>query len=380
MYPAGVSAEVQPRHSYATVVPPLAITALGLATPLGIGAEASCAALRATLSRFVAIETAALAGDDGQPVRLVVSSVRGVTDGLDGVERLAELAALALRDLLASARLSDREADAAPLHLALAEPRADARAVIVSELTERLERSVGLLGLGERTSPYPAGHAGAIAALEQAAAAVRSGAAPRAIVGGVDSLLAPDVVQALHAEGRLKAGERPVGVMPGEAAAFVLVEPAPAAEARGAAPLATVAGVATSRETATIRDEDAVCHGAGLSDAMARALASLPGSGEGLGLIVCDLNGEPYRSEELAYAATKVLGGVQAPFRLWHAADSIGDVGAASAAVSLAVAARALHRGYARCDEALVVASSDGGLRGAAALRTAGRPAEPSSR
>lgn len=60
---------------------------------------------------------------------------------------------------------------------------------------------------------------------------------------------------------------------------------------------------------------------------------------------------------------------MKTPFRLWHPADSIGDTGAASAAISIAAGARALARGYARTDDALVFASSEAGLRGTVFLR-----------
>jgi 3-oxoacyl-[acyl-carrier-protein] synthase-1 len=48
---------------------------------------------------------------------------------------------------------------------------------------------------------------------------------------------------------------------------------------------------------------------------------------------------------------------------------SLGDVGAASGAVALAVAAQAFARGYATADQALVTSSSDHGDVAAACVR-----------
>jgi 3-oxoacyl-[acyl-carrier-protein] synthase-1 len=156
--------------------------------------------------------------------------------------------------------------------------------------------------------------------------------------------------------------------MPGEAAAFFLVETLASVESRGAAIPATIEASATAIEPVTI-EADGVCDATGLTSALRSTLTALPDGGERIGLVVGDLNGEPYRSEEYAYMVARAFGGDRAPFRLWHPADAIGDTGAASAALSIAVAARALHRGYARTDEALVFASSEGGLRGTALLR-----------
>jgi 3-oxoacyl-[acyl-carrier-protein] synthase-1 len=159
--------------------------------------------------------------------------------------------------------------------------------------------------------------------------------------------------------------------MPGEAAAFFVVETLASAEARGAAIPATIEAAATAIEPVTVDADDVggVCDASGLTSAARRVLAALPDGGERIGLVAGDLNGEPYRSEEYAYLVARALAGVKTPFRLWHPADAIGDTGAASAALSIAVAARALHRGYARTDDALVFASSDGGLRGTVVLR-----------
>src|SRR6201999_615727 len=111
------------------------------------------------------------------------------------------------------------------------------------------------------------------------------------------------------------------------------------------------------------------CDGAGLGAAMDRTLRALPDRGAETGLLLTDLNGEPYRAAGLAYAVVRALGHLKAEVRLFHAADCIGDAGAASAAIAACAGARALHRGYARTSNALLTASSDGGLRGAAYLR-----------
>ncbi len=332
---------------------PAAIVALGMVTPLGHGADASAAALRAGLTRFAELPEIEI---EGAPI--VGAPIRSLTDGLVGLERFASLAAAALRDLLDRASLDERALASTRLYLALPN---DGLAPVAARIADQC----GVSALAKRSQVFPAGHAGAIAALAQAMKDLARGG--RAIVGGVDSLLDPATVTAYHQRGRLKHGDRPTGLMPGEAAAFFLIEPLPQAKAPSI--LATIEAPATATERVTI-DGEGVCDASGLTEACRRTLGALSDGGKSLGLLVADLNGEAYRSEEYAYLIARALCDVvETPYRLWHPADSIGDTGAASAAISICAAARALQRGYARTSDVLVLASSEGGLRGTAILR-----------
>jgi len=344
---------------------PVAIVALGMVTPLGHGAEASCAAIRAGLTRFAELPEAQI---DGASV--IGATVQGITDGLLGLDRFARLAGGAVQDLIEAAALGDRGLAAAGLYLVLPpgdRPGVDGR--LAGMLPARIGEQCHLDGLAGRTRVFPSGHAGAVAALAEAMKDLQSRRVGRAIVGGVDSLVEPGALAHYHALGRLKREDRPVGLMPGEAAAFFLVEPLVAAQARGAAILAVAEAPATAIELCTI-DGEGVCDASGLTAAARRTLGALADGGAGTDLIIGDLNGEAYRSEEYAYLVTRALHeAVRGPLRLWHPADAIGDTGAAAAAVSICTGARALRRGYARTDAALVLASSEGGLRGTVFLR-----------
>jgi len=339
-----------------------AILGLGMVTPLGHGAEASCAAIRAGLARFAEMPDVVV---DDLPV--VGARATSITEGLTGAARFTRLACGAVTDLVESTSLSPQDLASAGFYVALP-PFAD-RPGLEPELAATLGRSLGeacaVTGLDARTRIFSSGHAGVIAALAEAVKDLRSRRVPRAIVGGVDSLVEPATVARYHARNRLKVDGRPVGLMPGEAAAFFLVEALAPAEARGAAILATLEAPATAIEPVLIDgDDDLVCDASGLTECARHTLGALADGGARTGLVIGDLNGEPYRSQELAYLVARALEGLQSPWRLWHPADTIGDTGAAAAAVSIAVGARALHRGYARTEGALIFASSDSGLRG----------------
>jgi hypothetical protein len=57
--------------------------------------------------------------------------------------------------------------------------------------------------------------------------------------------------------------------------------------------------------------------------------------------------------------------------RLWHPADCLGDVGAATGGVLMAVLGRSFQRGYAPADRALLWAGNDEGQRTALVLARA---------
>jgi 3-oxoacyl-[acyl-carrier-protein] synthase-1 len=87
--------------------------------------------------------------------------------------------------------------------------------------------------------------------------------------------------------------------------------------------------------------------------------------------VLCALNGESYRSFEWGLMRARLgaaLGDVE---RLVHPAASLGDVGAATGGVLVACVVKALGRGYAASDAAVVWASSDGAGRAAALVERA---------
>ena len=169
---------------------------------------------------------------------------------------------------------------------------------------------------------------------------------------------------------RLKIGDHVDGFIPGEAAACLLLEPVHAANSRGATALAVVDAAGTGMESATIWS-DAQSTAVGLRDAVRATFAQLPNQGSDTGLILSDLNGESYRAKEYGNTAVRALSKTLTNWALWHPADCIGDTGAAAFTVSACLGVRALAKDYARANRALVLGSSDDGLRGAVSLRRA---------
>jgi 3-oxoacyl-[acyl-carrier-protein] synthase-1 len=339
-----------------------------MATPVGLTAAQSCAAVRAGISAIEDLDFT-LENEQLQTEAIAGCAVRGVSDGYVGLGRAARLATAALKDLAISARLSARELMTATLYLAL--PPAGRGGVdpqVSQQLGARIAQSMKVEQTHLHIRVYPHGHAAAAQALLDARSHVTQGSVQHAIVCGVDSLVEQDTLEFLLSKRRVKTGDRIDGFVPGEAAAGVLVERAATAEARGVNRLASIDAVGVAIEPITIWSTEPSA-AIGLSDAVRQALGQLPDGGCRTRLVLSDLNGETYRAKEYGTTATRALSAIQGSWRLWHPADCIGDTGAASFTVSTCIGAHALMKGYAKSDSVLVLGSSDDGLRGAVALR-----------
>ena len=342
------------------------ISAIGMTTPVGMTAAQSCAAIRAGIAAMtdldVVIETEAL-----ETVPLRGCTVPNLTDGYLGLGRWTRLVTSALKDLMESAKLSPDELARSTVYLALPGQRPGTDARVPQMLGLRIAQWLGLPGIEGRVRIYAAGHAAAAQACSEAVVHVQSGVIERAIICGVDSLVEPATLEFFQSKRRIKTDDQIDGFIPGEAAAVILIEQEARVRARALQPMAAIEAAALGNEPVTIWSDEP-SPATGLSTASSAMLAQLPDQDVAIQLIVSDLNGETYRAKEFGNAAARALSRIRTKWTLWHAADCIGDTGAASFAVSLCVAARALNKGYARAERAMILGSSDDGLRGAVLL------------
>jgi 3-oxoacyl-[acyl-carrier-protein] synthase-1 len=193
----------------------------------------------------------------------------------------------------------------------------------------------------------------------------------RCVVGAVDTQLQLRTIRWHEANSRLKCSYVTDGLIPAEAACFVVVELEATARARGAKILARIASVNAAREAATILS-DRPNTAAGLTKVVRATLDDggvRPGD---VGMVWSDLNGESYRAREWAF--TEVRLGFTTSTELMHPADCHGDLGAATDASLLGLAALCHGTGWSDGKPILVISGSEGGLR-AATLLTAGESA-----
>jgi 3-oxoacyl-[acyl-carrier-protein] synthase-1 len=341
------------------------LTSSGMVCAVGHSAAAACAAIRADLAGFVELR---YVDDDGEVIR--GAPVPGLPPAERPIDRLRTMLAMSVGEAMAKAPWVGREA--LPLLVGIAEPdrpgglRVEAPAGLVDDLGRRLDARFH----PELSGVVAAGHTAGFRALATAREIVGSGAAPACLVAGVDSYIDAQSLLWLAEHDRLKTRANSDGVIPGEAAACVLVEAAP----REGMVAATLLGLGFGHEPAGILTEEPPLQARGL---VAATRAALGEAGIGLhevDLRIADVAGEGYAFKELALAMQKVLRVRKETLPLWHAADAIGDTGAAAGVCQMVVLMAAFRKGYAPGPRAIGYGSAVAGDRAAAILeRNTGR-------
>lgn len=337
----------------------LDIVAAAARTAVGRTLAASVAAVRAGLAGFE-VDPELYDGDDK---RIVTARARWLPSELTPAERVARLAQPAICQALWPLR------ERAQLRVAAFVGVSDsARAGRPSDLNEVVQEAVRAAvtrsGKLVELELVAKEHASGLLALEVAQERLANGRADVCLVGGVDSYLDHDMIAGLESGDRLRTSRQRFGFTPGEASAFLVLAP------RATAPspaLATIAGVASARETAPIARSaeseapPAVVTGKALHACFERAAARDPQ----IDRLIGDLNGEPHRADELGMALVRFAKRIAQPPQVLAPAATWGDVGAASGPLSIGVAIEAFARGWG-APRTLVFASSDAGERAAA--------------
>ncbi len=341
------------------------ICEVGMVSPVGADAAQTFTSVRAGLRRMQerAEIYACLAGEpDLDPPSPVVASAiehlepRARREGR-AAEWLGVLAGHAFADLDRRARLAEFEPARLAVLLALparAGVGPEARDEVLYHFHNHAERDVlpnVQLSFG--------GNASGLALIERGAALVRERRFDAVAVGAADSWLFRPWLVAADEAWRLLSQRNADGFQPGEAAAFVLLEGRASAERRGAAPLATVRSFASGRFD---RAKGLPNTGAELAAILQAVLPASPP------LLVCDLNGESWRTKEWAFAASRLGKRLGVGYVLEHPAAALGDVGAATGASLVALGVHYLRTKHASRSGAVVWAASDDGERCAVTL------------
>jgi 3-oxoacyl-[acyl-carrier-protein] synthase-1 len=213
-----------------------------------------------------------------------------------------------------------------------------------------------------RSTVVRAGHAGFAVALEIAAGLLNKaslGPTPTAVVvGGVDSYHHEGVLQWLDSEHRLHATGTENGMLPSEGAAFAILMRAgsklPTANDR---PLGRITAVRTAR------DESGLMGRPNLAEALTQVTHEIAAHSGPLPWVLTDLNGERHRNKEWMQVALR--GSLAENAVQTMPAQLLGDVGAATGALYLAIATTYFTTGAAPARKAAIVLQSEGPERGA---------------
>lgn len=354
------------------------ITGMGAVTSVGLDAATTCASIRAGISRPSALEghesmdyfEYALAPTTGHVVPELAR-------GFSGVGRWLQLAAAALEDLCASSGLPAPAAD----------PRfwqATVAIVVLPEISparfgpdpytkedglptafrDPLLARVAKAFAPGRTTVLAKGRHGLLEALRSITWQAQG--VERFVVLATDSLVDVPSLLWLEETRRLKNDMNPVGLSPGEASVALLLEEPRTAQNRGAKAQAVLHAIATDLDPE--RSATKGPGGVGLARATAEVLQHTSLHERGAASHVSDLNGEVWRARELAAAQQRVGHARWSSDRIVLPVVSTGDVGTALPALQIAVATKALQRGYASGPTALVTSSDPQGRVGAAII------------
>lgn len=348
---------------------PVHICAVAARTPLGLSAESSAAAVRAGLCAFK--EHARFVTRLGEPV---VGAMDARLDSeLGGLHRRISLAEAALDELATKLGVeSHAEGLDASVLLAMPELVPGWRLEDESALAAQFESHLRRRRVGTKLELAGRGHAGALLALGHAAERVAAGSVESCIVGGVDSYFDMDCLGWLERHEILAGGGGSIsGLVPGEAAAFLVVASPDFLRRRKLPSQARLIGWSTT-EGPDRRSADPDFCGGELSTAIANAMTLARRRTGAPGLraesIYCDLNGERFRSEEWTFAMTRAAEFLGDATRCRVATDCWGDVGASTGALLAVLAVRAWARDYAKHSLTLLWSGSYSGLRSAVVL------------
>lgn len=338
------------------------IVGVGARTPLGLTAESSIAAVNAGISQVT--EHPVYIDRMAEPVRLAQDTI--LHPELAGPRRLIEMATTALEEVCSELETHQSGINNIPLLVCLPEERpgwtrGDAESVI---------RGLGMLHLPITFQPIKGvslGHAAGSVALDIACSEIRADQAELYVILGVDSYSEYETLSWLDESRQLATSYHRGGFFPGEGAAALVVASDSVVRRFGFDSLAVVKEVSLAKEANLIKT-DAICLGEGLTECVRKVLVNLHLPDEAIEGIICDINGERYRSEEWGFTILRLPNafldptGYELPSACW------GDVGAASGPLFMALASIAGKKGWASGRRYLIWNSSEAGLRTAALL------------
>lgn len=320
------------------------VASIGAACAAGIGIAPISAALRGTVNTFARAPSFPCMTDG---TSMVLASAEPLDIHLPWQDRLDWLVDNALAPLSHSL---EQLAPAAwgstpprlPVLLSLPPPRPGVPADTAMQLVRRITGALPLPMDRGRSVMVRSGHDGALCCLGAAADLLAVDEPVAVIVGGVDSWIAIETLHWLEAQRRLKCATAPKGIIPGEGAAFLLL-----VNDAFASLVDVHSNVVVLAQARAVEPNpwygDRPCLAEGLTRAL-RSLLERPEHRVRTDLTLGDLNGEPWRAQEWAFAYLRTEALHSEPLNLWHPADLWGDTGAAAGALLTALAAYELSR------------------------------------
>lgn len=330
---------------------PLAITATGMVTGVGLSAPASCAAIRCAIDNF-------------QETRFMDSSgewIMGCEVPLEqpwrGRTKLIKMAAMAIQECLSNSQ--QIEPQSIPLLLCLSEKERPGRVFeddnqFFLDVQDELK-----LQFHPKSRVIAHGHVGVAVALKHARELIQELNLPQVLIAATDSLLVGPTLAYFEEKERLLTSQNSNGFIPGEGAAALLLAPVTANQGNQL----IMTGLGFGVEPAPIDSEEPL-RADGLTSAIRESLTDA-GHGESLlEFKITDIAGEQYHFKEASLAFSRINRSIgRDEFDIWHPADCIGEIGAVIGVVMLAVLKAACEKAYTKGHQVLMHLGNDDGKR-----------------
>jgi 3-oxoacyl-[acyl-carrier-protein] synthase-1 len=334
-------------------VQPTYIRHVGLACPVGLNWKAACAAMRAGVNRKQELP---YLDNGGRPI--VGSFWKGMDEADAAESRWLTLLGHALKDAASGMGLGVL----AELPIVLALPAdTSAQPPETASTVQALERRLGVAINTRNVRMVVEGAVGSYRAIELARQLLRNGRETVCLVAAADSWVDAPTLLRLSDSGQLLTPENSDGVIPGEAAACLILSK----ERKDA--LAAIRGIGFGHEPA-LPSNELPLRGEGITAAARSALGEAGLAMHDMDFRLSDAAGDSYAFKEQALVVSRLLRQNKDRFPLWQCADTLGATGAAAGLCGLASAIAGFQRGYAPGPRALGLTGNEVGHRAALVL------------
>jgi len=335
------------------------VIATGMVCPVGLTDESACAAMRAGISAF---EELPYLDNTGEPI--VGAFVPTISFKLKRDERLLLMLEQVILDCISKCKEFDFSQ--VPIFVCLAEEGRPGNGVemssnVINEIESRLTKKFHPI----YSQVICNGHTSGFEAMGKARELMRIKGIESCLVCGVDSYINASSLLWLDQYYRLKTEDNSDGVIPGEAAAAVMVSSRSKSDAT-----ISISGLGFGFENANLLEIELPLMGIGLSQATKQALLDADINMGDIDSQFSDATGEQYGFKEHALMIGKVLRTRKEELEIWHFAENVGDTGSVSGLLQVIKVFFSVNKGYSIGFNALGLTSSINGKRAAAVFNS----------
>jgi 3-oxoacyl-[acyl-carrier-protein] synthase-1 len=301
---------------------------------------------------------------DNRREPIIGATVAGLDPKLKPGKRLIELLAMAITDCIGEK--PNRPTINIPLLVGLGESgRPGGGASLADSIIRDVQAKLTLRFHAKLSRGIPKGHVAGCEALRIAREVLKQPEVSGCLVCGVDSYINASSLLWLERNWRLKSETNSDGVIPGEAAACVLLQAQTPPKAERTV---QITGLGFGHEKAHVLSEEPLL-GHGLAEATRAALAEAGIQMHDVDFRLSDVTGESRGFKEQALVTGRVMRVRRECLPIWHCADSIGDTGAAAGICQVAFAYHAFLNRYAPGSRAVCYSSAVPGDRAVAIIQ-----------